>query len=201
VLNGSFETAPNPVRWVYGGELPVGLTTDAIHGLQAARLGEPSPAGSKWEGRAWLRQTFYIPPSWERPTLTFRYRMVANDSIYFSDFYAWLATSRGEWLTEIVHDGFRSCFLPLRAPPPGYDLGWRSVSYDLSAYKGQPVRLIFENRNLHSGYSMGIWTTVDDVRVIDAGPAPTPPGPHRAYVPVLFCVTCDLITSQAGSHQ
>ena len=55
-------------------------------------------------------------------------------------------------------------------------MGWRTASYDLTAFKGQHVRLIFENRNLYGGNpdpeknSRGIWTLVDDVRVVDAGP-------------------------------
>ena len=49
-------------------------------------------------------------------------------------------------------------------------MGWRTASYDLSAFVGQNVRLVFENRNLHGGISWGIWTVVDDVRVVDAGP-------------------------------
>ena len=76
----------------------------------------------------------------------------------------------GGRLAEILRDGFRSCHDPPQAPPAGYDLGWRSGSYDLSAFKGQHVRLIFENRNLHHDLSLGIWTLVDDVRVVDAGP-------------------------------
>jgi hypothetical protein len=40
----------------------------------------------------------------------------------------------------------------------------------LLSVRGQHVRLIFENRNLHDDLSLGIWTSVDDVRVVDAGP-------------------------------
>jgi hypothetical protein len=89
-----------------------------------------------------------------------------------------------------VRDGFRSCHDPPQAPPPGYDLGWRTATFDLSAFKGENVRLVFENRNLHGGYSWGIWTYVDDVRVVDAGPLP---GLYRAYLPMIMdgTTTCD----------
>jgi hypothetical protein len=114
--------------------------------------------------------------------LSFRYRMFANDIIHFSDFNAWISRSNGAWLADVVRDGFRSCQDPPQAPPAGHDLGWRKASYDLSAFKGEMVRIVFENRNLHSGYSYGIWTHVDDVRVVDAGPQPPSPGPHRSYL-------------------
>ena len=57
------------------------------------------------------------------------------------------------------------------ATPRRRDTTWaRTASYDLSAFKGQNVRLVFANRNLHGEMSLGIWTVVDDVRVVDAGP-------------------------------
>jgi hypothetical protein len=198
-LNGSFEETPDLVHWTYGGELPVGLVNEAFHGAKAARLGEPTPRTEHEQGMAWLHQTIYIRPEWERPILTFHYRMFVNDIIHYSDFHVWLPKSNGAWLAEIKRDGFRSCCDPPLAPPPGYDLGWRTASYDLSAFKGQTVRLVFENRNLHGGYSWGIWTYLDDVRVVDAGPLPTPPGPPRAYLPVVTSnPPCDPVVGGLG---
>ena len=199
-LNGSFEEMPDLVRWTYGGELPVGLVNDATHGSRAVRLGEPVPPGSKYQEMGWLRQTMYIRPEWERPVLTFRYRMFVNDIIDYSDFHVWLTRSNGAWLAEIKRDGFRSCDDPPQAPPPGYDLGWRTGYYDLSAFKGQTVRLVFENRNLHSGISWGIWTYVDDVRVVDAGPLPAPAGPYCIYLPVAMngYAVCDPVVGGFG---
>ena len=199
-LNGSFEETPDLVRWTYGGELPVGRVDEDSHGAKAARLGEPTPQTEHEQGMAWLRQTMYIRPEWERPVLTFRYRMFVNDIIHYSDFHVWLTRSNGALLAEIKRDGFRSCYDPPLAPPPGYDLGWRTASYDLSDFKGQTVRLVFENRNLHGGLSLGIWTYVDDVRVVDAGPLSTPPGPPRAYLPVMMnrYRTCDPVVYPLG---
>jgi hypothetical protein len=78
----------------------------------------------------------------------------------------WLSRTNGGWLADVVRDGY----VGLNAPPPAHDMGWRKAEFDLSAYKGQQVRLIFENRNLHHDLSLGIWTLVDDVRVVAAGP-------------------------------
>jgi hypothetical protein len=56
-------------------------------------------------------------------------------------------------------------------------MGWRAATYDLSALKGQNVQLMFQNRNLHGGISLGIWTYVDDVRVLGY--------PYSIYLPVI----------------
>jgi hypothetical protein len=59
------------------------------------------------------------------------------------------------------------------------------------------VRVMFENRNLHY-ISWGIWTIVDDVRVVDAGPRPAPPGPYQTYLPIAIKVTCDRVVGGLG---
>jgi hypothetical protein len=164
--NGSFEETPELIQWAYGGDLSARLVSIATHGSQAVRLGEPVPPEPQPQGKAWLRQTIYIRPEWQRPVLTFYYRMFVNDILDYSDLYVWLSTSNGAWLADVLRDGYPGPYAPL----PGHDMGWRTASYDLRAFKGQNVRLIFENRNLHHNLSLGIWTIVDDVRVVDAGP-------------------------------
>ena len=77
-------------------------------------------------------------------------------------------------------------------PNPGTDLGWRTISYDLSAYKGQYIRLVFSNRNLWPE-SWGIWSYVDDVRVLDAGLLP---GPWRTYLPHVTTSRSDAALTQ-----
>jgi hypothetical protein len=175
-LNGSFEATPDLVRWAYGGDLSVTSVYTATHGNRAVQLGEVVPQEPQPQGKAWLRQTTYIRPEWGWPVLTFHYRIFANDILDYCDLYVWLSTPNGAWLADVLRDGFRSDQDPPVAPPEGYDLGWRKARYDLSALKGQNVRLVFENRNLHSGSSLGIWTVVDDVRVLD--------WPYSVYLPV-----------------
>ncbi len=174
-FNGSFEETPNLAHWTYGGELPVALVNDAS--TRVVRMGEPVTATAQGQGMVWLRQTMYIHPEWARPLLTFRYRMFVNDISHHSDFYVRLTTSNNAWLADIKHDGFDS---PDNTPPsPGHDMGWRTASYDLSAFKGQTVRLVFENRNLWST-SWGIWTDLDDVRVVDDDGPPFWPVPDSS---------------------
>jgi hypothetical protein len=95
--------------------------------------------------------------------------MTVNDLQAQADFYVWLAWDDGTWLADVLRDGYTDP--EGRAPPPGHDMGWRSAQFDLSPYKGQSVKLVWENRNLDDSRSLGIWTLVDDVRVVDAGSA------------------------------
>ena len=92
--------------------------------------------------------------------------MFVNDTVDHSDLLVWLSRTDGVWLADVLHDGYPGP----PAPSPGHDLGWRTAEVDLSAYRGQNVRLIFENRNLDHDRSLGMWTLVDDVRLADAGP-------------------------------
>jgi hypothetical protein len=136
----------------------------------------------------------------------FWYRMVTNDIIHYSDFRAYLLNSDGDEGEMIKRDGFRACefnedgnALP---PTAKFDLSWRRASYDLSRFRGQAVTLVFGINNLHEGESMGIWTYVDDVRVVDAGPLPTSPGlPTRyLYLPLVMrrYAMCDPIPTPTG---
>ena len=166
-LNGSFEETPDLAHWAYGGELPVTLVDD-----RPPRQPRRSTGRARARSAAALRQSLAAPDDLRparvgRPVLTFHYRMYVNDILDYSDFYVWLSrpTASG-WPT--------SCAMGIPARRllrrPGHDMGWRTASYDLTAFKGQHVRLVFENRNLHDDMSLGIWTLVDDVRVVDAGP-------------------------------
>jgi hypothetical protein len=69
------------------------------------------------------------------------------------------------------------------------------VTYDLSKYKGQHIRLVFSNRNLWPN-SWGIWTYVDDVRVLDAGPLPPLDGPYLSYLPMMNDYQCDPVSDR-----
>jgi hypothetical protein len=165
-LNGSFQASPDLLHWAYGGDLPVSLIHADGQDNLTARLGEPVLAQAQPKGTAWLRQTIYVPPVWARPELSFRYRIYANDILDYSDFYVWLGRENGAQLALVLRDGHPGP----QAPLPATDSGWRETTYDLSAFRGQNVRLVFEARNLHDNRSWGIWTFLDDVRVVDAGP-------------------------------
>ena len=98
------------------------------------------------------------------PTLTFKYNMFVNDIMDYSDFFVAIQDGVGlNHLETVLRAGYPGSV----APAAGYDMGWRSARFDLSAYKGQHIRLVFSNRNLWP-ISWGIWTYVDDVRVVEA---------------------------------
>ena len=179
--------------WTNSGKLPVSISSYAYQGAQSLQLGIAVPQIEQGQGEAKTFQTFYIDPSWARPVLTFKYNLFVNDIMDYSDFFVAIQDGVGlNHLATVVRDGFQPC-IPNVAPSPGRDLGWRSIAYDLSAYKGQPIRLVFSNRNLWPD-SWGIWTNVDDVRVLDAGLLPPLAGPFSSFLPVINSYRCDSVT-------
>jgi hypothetical protein len=123
--------------------------------------------------------------------LTFKYRMFVNDIMDYSDFFVSVQDGAGlNHLATVLRDGFQPC-VPGQPPAAGQGLGWRSGRMDLSAYKGQHIRIVFYNRNLWPE-SWGIWTNVDDVRVLDAGPIPPVAGPYKTNLPLIQYLRCDV---------
>ena len=189
IQNGGFESAIALTEWAYGGIPSVSRSPHAFQGNYALLLGKDISSPS--QGQSWAYQTLYIDPAWVRPVLTFQYNMFVNDTIDYSDFFVEIQDGVGlNHLATALRDGYQPC-IPGTAPTRGTNLGWRKKSYDLSAYKGQYIRLIFSNRNLWPD-SLSIWTYVDDVRVIDAGLLPTP-GPYSVFMPMLTHNACDPI--------
>lgn len=193
IVNGSFEGPGFDQQWSYGASpaLPVsvvdGVTTD---GQRAIRLGRPTPQAEQESGHAWLIQTIHIPADWERPVLDFDYRVQTNDTVDYSDFVVGIKSLQGWWLADVLRDGFRPCISPPTAPPAGYDLGWQHVTYDLSDFRGQSIKLWFEVRNLHHDLSFGVWTYIDDVRVLDARTQESL-GDAQVYLPAVQNLRCD----------
>jgi len=182
VLNGSFETTPFLTEWTYGGELPVSLATHAAQDNYALQLGQPVSQTDQGLGEAWAHQTFYVRPEWDRPTLSFKFNMFVNDIRDYSDFFVAIQDGVGlNHLQTVLRVGYSGN----TAPPAGYDMGWRSVTHDLSAYKGQHIRVVFFNRNLWPD-SWGIWTYVDDVRVVEAADLPPEETPLSIFLPLIL---------------
>ena len=184
----SFEGTPE-VEWCYyhDSDGDVTVVPTATHGSQSVRLGQPDlPAPISSTSRVYHEMV--IPEDYDRPVLSFWYRMCVNDSIHLSDFRAYLITSTvGISGTEpiraklIKRDGYRSC--DNRRPLACYDLQWRTASYDLTHLDEHTVTLVFETNDLDDEHSLGIWTYVDYVQVIDAGPLPAA-GLHHIYLPM-----------------
>ena len=203
ITNGSFESTPELDNWTYGhdfGEPRIAVTGNATDGDNAVQLGQQVPQAIQDRGTVWLHQTIYVDPNWQRPLLSFDYRMVVNDTIDYSDFHVWLASAQGSWQALVLRDGFRSCNSPATAPPEGFDMGWRSATYDLSQFRGETIRIRFENRNLHHNLSLGAWTYIDNVKVLNVAHSAAPNGASMSYLPLINWVACDEIApSPAGS--
>lgn len=193
VQNGSFEKTPSLLEWTYGGSLTVRRSTDtAYQGSYSLQLGKvlSPPQTAQGTGQAWAYTNFYVDPNWTQPVLTFKYEMRVNDLIDWSDFFVAVQDGAGlNHLTTVLRDGYKPCN-PGKPPSAGQNLGWRNGRIDLSPYKGQYIRIVFQNRNLH-GESWGIWTFLDDVRVWDDGPLPPISGPYELRLPLVYHGKCD----------
>jgi len=190
ILNGDFHE--EQLNWSIGGELGVSFVSESGESNIAMLLSNQVPQQPQGISQAWAHQTIFIDSSWERPMLTFLYKMYVNDIMDYSDFLVAIQDGVGlNHLATVIRDGFQPC-IPGVAPAPGRDLGWRSVTYNLSAFKGQTIRVVFANRNLWP-ISWGIWTYIDDVKVIDAGSLPPITGTFLEFLPMINSYRCDSI--------
>ncbi len=157
---------PELNKWTYGGSLPIAISENAQQGNTALQLGGVVDQVPQGVGEVWAYQVVYIKPEWVLPELTFQYNVVTNDHIELSDFFVEIQDGVGlNHLATVVRDGYES-ETKYALPGSGTDLGWKTVTYDLSAFRGKTIRLSFSNRNLWPN-SNGIWTYLDDVKLTD----------------------------------
>jgi len=192
VQNGMIER--QLTEWSNGGDIssnPVSISADSMQGDYSMLLGVPVPQVEQGQSASWAYTNFYIDPTWTRPVLNFNYKLHVNDNMHYSDFIVTIQNGVGDRTERVVlRDGYQPC-TGNYAPKAGRDLGWRNGSYDLSAYKGQHIRVLFSNRNLWP-ISLGIWTNVDNIRVLDAGPLPPAAGPYTVNLPLINYQRCDI---------
>ncbi len=177
VQNGGFETGLD--GWHTGGDQPVTVVTDTVHtGAQALRLGEPVSPTVQVTHSAWISQTVVIPAQMAQPTLRYWYRFVTNDVEGYNAFVVevWDAASRRR-LATLADVGYPGTI----APPPATDLGWQEGIHDMRPFQGRRVTLRFANVNKWPTISLGSWTYLDDVRLVDA----VRRGEMRTWLPFL----------------
>jgi len=138
--------------WLSNGQRP-------YEGRYCASLGTPAPCISQTAAAAWMYQEFIVPNVTGTVSITFAYRIFTNDILDWASFHAELRAPNDAILVYILRDGYKSS-----SSPCGNDLGWKTFSYNLEAYKGQTVRLYLESKNEWHG-GLGIWTYVDDVKL------------------------------------
>ena len=178
VQNGGFEEGL--AFWKRGGDQPVSVVTNTIHsGTQALLLGEPVAAVTQTTEAAWTVQVIVVPVKMTKPSLHLWYRMFTNDIAAYNRFRVEVWTSNGKTrLATLLEDGYDEN--GNIAPPPGTDLGWKEAYLDMGSFAGKRVQVRLVNENVHPGLSLGSWTYVDDVSLVDAAPR----GNWIAWLPV-----------------
>ena len=162
LCNGDFETC-DFTCWTHGGELNQSVRSTMPHtGDCAALLGDPvyDSNGGVPVGSAWMCKSVSVP-STGSPTLSFWYHIYSYDVLTGTDgITIWDSFDVYTNDTLILRDGGR--------PPQGVlkDIGWKSKTYDLTAYRGEAIDLCFYNWNRTDGYQ-NTWTYVDDVMVTE----------------------------------
>lgn len=161
IVNGGFENGWT--GWAHGGELSQTITSANRHlGSFSALLGNPAYACQNGVpiGSAWMEQAFGVPDT-THPTLSFWY------NIFTQDINPYLGEGLDSFDVRIngallFRDARRTG--PFGCDPQvPTDLGWRNGQVDLSAYRGQQIRIRFENRNQPDRF-YNTWTFVDDVQ-------------------------------------
>lgn len=183
VVNGSFETGSLAPGWtrgnIYGCDFPqyagpngpyeAVVTGNATDGNWSARIGKwtqvysggvhgPPMPGEEPCGYNYIYQDVELPQG--NPTLTFSYNVQEYDTAVWSWFDMKLKNPVTDAdLATVVN----------RAGKPGTDYGtywnggWQNVTYDLTPWAGQTVRLWFGVRQ--DGWGDQIATWIDDVSI------------------------------------
>ncbi len=175
VTNGKFETG-NTAGWTAGfegtppGGYAVVLGGNVKEGRYALRLGRwdqvytgglygPPAPGTEPFGYDYIYQDVVVPSSGS-PTLRFSYNVQTYDTAIWDWFDVNIKNpaSGSNLATVVSHDG-----------KPGSDYGtywnggWKTVSYDLSPWRGQTVRIWFGNRQDGFGDQNAVF--IDDVSI------------------------------------
>lgn len=146
VVNGNFESG-NLNGWTTGGALAPSISSVQKHGGSfSALLG--ANAAPEPNGDSFLSQDITLPASFTSATLTFWYWPASQDNINFDWQEAQIQNTSGNTLAQVL----KVC---------QNTQAWTQVTYDLTPYKGQTIRLYF---NAH-GDGFGDLTSmyVDDV--------------------------------------
>jgi hypothetical protein len=148
IQNGEFETG-NLTNWSAGGvALPTVVTGHAHSGTYSSQLGASS--GSEPNGDSLLYQTITIPSTATKATFTFWYWPSTTDTITYDWQEAQVQNTSGTILAQIM----KVC---------SNAHAWTQVTFDLTPYKGQTIRVYF---NTHQdGYGDLTYMFLDDVAV------------------------------------
>jgi hypothetical protein len=148
IQNGGFETG-SLANWTAGGVAAPTIATAQHHtGLYSAQLGASS--GAEPNGDSSLYQAIAIPSTATKATLTFWYWPSTTDTITYDWQEAQVQNSSGALLAQIMKVASNTQV-------------WTQVTYDLTTYKGQTVRIYFNDHQ--DGYGDLTYMYLDDVSV------------------------------------
>ena len=148
IVNGGFETG-NLSSWsATGVYLPFVVTGHAHTGTYSAQLGASS--GSEPNGNSSLYQTITIPSTVTSATLTFWYWPSSTDTITYDWQEAQVQNTSGTMLAQIM----KVC---------SNSHAWTQKTFDLTPYKGQTIRIYFNDHQ--DGYGDLTYMYLDDVSV------------------------------------
>jgi hypothetical protein len=148
IQNGGFETG-TLASWITGGAaLPTISTVQKHSGSYSALDGASS--GSEPNGNDFLYQAITIPSTATKATLTFYYWPATTDTITYDWQEAQVQNSSGALLAQIM----KVC---------SNARAWTQVTYDLTSYKGQTIRIYFNDHQ--DGYGDLTYMYIDDVSV------------------------------------
>ncbi|HWY21778.1 MAG TPA: hypothetical protein VNX26_11195 [Candidatus Acidoferrum sp.] len=148
IVNGGFETG-TLANWTTGGVFSPFIETVQKHsGTYAAQLSASS--GSEPNGDSSIYQTITIPSTATKATLTFYYWPSTTDTITYDWQEAQVQNTSGTLLAQI----FKVC---------SNTMAWTPVTYDLTSYKGQTIRIYFNDHG--DGFGDLTYMYLDDVAV------------------------------------
>jgi hypothetical protein len=148
IQNGTFETG-TLANWTTGGAaVPAASTVQKHSGSFSAIDGASS--GGEPNGDDFLYQTITIPSTATKATLTFWYWPATTDTITYDWQEAQVQNSSGTTLAQVM----KVC---------SNTQTWTQVTYDLTTYKGQTIRIYFNDHQ--DGFGDLTYMYLDDVTV------------------------------------
>jgi hypothetical protein len=148
IQNGGFETG-TLASWTPGGVVSPTISTVQKHAGSFSALAGAS-SGSEPNGDDFLYQTITIPSTATKATLTFWYWPSTTDTITYDWQEAQVQNTSGTMLAQIM----KVC---------SNTQAWTQVTYDLTSYKGQAIRIYFNDHQ--DGFGDLTYMYLDDISV------------------------------------
>jgi hypothetical protein len=148
IQNGGFETG-TLTNWTTGGVVAPTVSTVQKHSGTYSAL-DGASSGSEPNGDDFLYQAITIPSTATKATLTFWYWPATTDTITYDWQEAQVQNTSGATLAQIM----KVC---------SNAQAWTQVTYDLTSYKGQTIRIYFNDHQ--DGYGDLTYMYLDDVSV------------------------------------